>query len=164
MAQSTANSIYSAPIQSRMDNTPAGQRAANFLGFSRTWVNYWTNIQTALDKLVSGASAGYVVDAIVTNAVTPDLSKGFTHEITLNQAAQITINNPANVPVAGSTIKFRVLQDVTGGRPAPLWGTNYTGLTNAAEIVEDASTYTVYQFTVIPSGKLALDFQSTGLS
>jgi hypothetical protein len=54
---------------------------------------------------------------------TPDLGLGCTVNVgTLT--ANITINNPTNVPSKGTRLKFYLLEDGTGGWTAT-WGANY---------------------------------------
>ena len=108
---------------------------------------------------------GWYVDAIAANAVTPDLSQGATHVVTLNQAQQVTINNPVHTSAlqTGQPVTLYIAQDGAGGRPTPVFGTAYVGLNNFY-VAPDADTYTVLNFRLAPSGNLFLaDNYATGI-
>jgi hypothetical protein len=110
-------------------------------------------------------NSGYFVDTIAANAISPDLVNAFTHEVVLNQGAQITINTPIYTGKSinpGQDFIMVIVQDATGNRPLPAWGAGFTG-TAGISLAPDPSTYTVAWFKVRADNKFALLLTNTGV-
>jgi hypothetical protein len=110
---------------------------------------------------------GYYDASIVADQVTIDLSNGLNQRVTLNQATRVTILNPVftgGTISAGSWFQLYILQDATGSRPSPAFGTEFAGDVDLPEhqIGPDASTRTAIGFTYDGS-KWGIDTFKTGL-
>lgn len=115
----------------------------------------------------TAGNSGYVVDAIVAGAITPDLGLAFSHEIILVSNSPITINNPiftGGIIDPGQDLWIIVVQDATGSRPAPAWGANYSGVGSGTSIGPNSNTYSVFVFKVRADNKFALLYATKGLS
>ena len=145
--------------------TPASDPATGAV--NKTW---WLALkaQNALVNTLAAApspTVSGVILAIVSNAVTLDLSLGLKFELTLNQAAQVTVNNPIFTGGSLSTwasISLYVIQDATGGRPTMAWGTAFGQDVATMILLGDANTRGVYLMTLHPDGLWHLDGFLTG--
>lgn len=73
----------------------------------------------------NGTTSGFQILTIASNDVAIDLKNGVGLKLILNQATQVTIQNPIWTGVGtispGTIITLAVLQDATGGRPTPVF-------------------------------------------
>ena len=106
--------------------------------------------------------AGYVITPIVSNAATPNLSLGLNFETLMNQATQITIDNPINFisQLVGKTINIAVLNDSTPNRPSPLFGSQFIGAPTNTD--GTANTYSNWTFTVRQDAMGNITYLNTG--
>lgn len=106
---------------------------------------------------VVGAIIGYAIDIPSGGAITPDLATALAHEVTLTSGSAITINDPVldgDPPPAGLVFSVTIVQDATGSRPTPTWGSNYVGVTGY-EIGGDPNARSTFTFIVTAAGKFA---------
>ncbi len=133
---------------------------------NKTW---WLALkaQNALVNQLAGASQGlFTALTIVANAVSLDLGVATNFEITLNQAAQVTISNPVftgGVIASGTSFFLYVDEDATGQRPALLWGNAFGQDVQTQVMKGDASTRSVYAIKFHPDSLWHLDNFLTGL-
>lgn len=120
-------------------------------------VNFLQNLISQLTTLIAQVTPGWVIDVIVSNVVTPDLSKGQIHIITLNQPAQITIAAPINVGslLTGSLVVFFVVQDAIGSRPTPILDPIFIGAANWS-MAPDPASYSTLVFRLGANDKFYL--------
>jgi hypothetical protein len=109
-------------------------------------------------------SQGYVVETISAGAITPNISTAVYHEVTLISNSAITINNPGGTVTVGMLLTLVILQDATGNRPAPLWGTKYKGVGTGTTISPDSSSQSLFNFVVRTDGNLQLTTFSKGIT
>jgi hypothetical protein len=108
---------------------------------------------------------GYVILTIVSDHVTPDLSLGLNFKLILNQAAQVTVNNPiftGGSIIPGSTMTLYVIEDSSGGRPTPAFDSDF-GSDVAQEIDGAADTRSIFGLTFHDESLWHLDTFQTGL-
>lgn len=104
---------------------------------------------------------GYYTASIVANHVTIDLANGLNQRVVLNQAAQVTIDNPIYTGMsfeAGMTFNLFIYQDGTGGRPTPAFGAAFDTSVALAEMPTSANSYLSYQFVRHNDGVWRLNF------
>ena len=168
----TPSQINSAYVVTAQDFTGDVYRPNSIFQSINARLSAVESAASSTTKTASSAStstninSGYYVDTITSNAVTPDLGLAFTHETVINQAAQITIDNPiytGGTISPGQDLYIILVQDSTGNRVSPLWGSNFAGTANIS-IAPDANTYSVVQFKVRSSdSKFALMQFTTGV-
>jgi hypothetical protein len=109
---------------------------------------------------------GYVVLSIVSNSVSIDLSLGLNFELLLNQAAQVTVQNPTNGSGSlsyGMTFSLYIVQDATGNRPIPAFGTAFASEVQGIILVQAANTGSPLGLIFRPDGLWHLASVQTGL-
>jgi hypothetical protein len=122
------------------------------------WMMYFTWLGTAG---IGGAPSGAML-AIVSNAVAIALvANNMRLELTLNQAAQVTISNPTGA-VTWQTFTLYILTDGTTDRPSPLWDTNFGNDVQAIVLSGAANSRTIIQMTLHPDALWHIDYMLGG--
>lgn len=161
--QSSSRSVVIPP-----QSTPALDPSTGAI--NKTW---WLALQ-AQNALVNNLAAASAAPSaggfapaltIVSNAVTLDLSLGVKFELTLNQAAQVTVNNPiytGGTLTTGASIWLYIIEDATGGRPTPAWGTAF-GQDVATQQIDTTipNTRSSFAMSLHPDGLWHLDSTPT---
>jgi hypothetical protein len=112
-------------------------------------------------KTAGAGGGGWAVLTIAANAVTPVMSVT-CQKLILNQAAQVTVNNPTGSIGAGLPFKLYVIQDATGGRPTMLWGTAFGQDVATQVLFGTPNTRSAYVMTFQDDSKWHLDSFITG--
>jgi hypothetical protein len=108
---------------------------------------------------------GFFILSIASNHVAIETNNGKNQKLTLNQATRVTIDNPTHggsAPTAGDWLALYILQDATGGRPTPAWGTAFGSDVSGQVLDPTPSTRSAYQLTYHDDGKWHLDSFITG--
>ena len=106
--------------QARKDSPPAAEALVKIQTQLDAIVKILTAGSSVTFDIVSLLGIGFNVMTIASNAVTPDLALGWNQEVVLNQATQITINNPvfsSGTIIAGQPCYLYVTQD-SGWKPS----------------------------------------------
>jgi hypothetical protein len=114
---------------------------------------------------VPGSAGGFFVLVPTANAVTPNLVNGANQKLILNQSAQITINTPINsagVILAGRSLALYVIQDATGQRPTPAFGTGFGSDVKSKVLAGDVNTRSAITMKLHDDGLWHLDGFLTG--
>jgi hypothetical protein len=148
-----------------------------------TWLQFWAQLANG-GSGSSGGSAGFAglgtvvtpaglitevfYDApIVGNHVAIELNNGRKQKIVLNQATQVTIDNPTrggSAPTPGDWMSIYIIQDSTGGRPTPAWGSAFGSDVKNQVLDPTANTRSSYQISLHDDGLWHLDSPiTTGL-
>jgi len=113
-------------------------------------------------RTTTGTGGGWAVFSIVANAVTPNMGGGTCQKLILNQAAQVTVNNPTGTVGAGLPFKLYVIQDATGGRPTMLWGSAFGHDVQTQVLLGTPNTRSAYIMTFQDDSLWHLDGFVTG--
>jgi phage-related protein len=109
---------------------------------------------------------GFFAMPIVSDHASPDLANGLNQKLVLNQATRVTIDDPVftgGTIQPGSWMAIYILQDATGSRPTPAWGSAFGSDISAAQLDPKADTRSAINLTYHDDGKWHLDSFNTGL-
>lgn len=147
-----------------------------YLGTTWTFYAYFFNAQwdysvptrveiNSVAALLSNVIDGYFHMPIIADHAKPDLANGTNQLLILNQAGQVTIDNPiftGGQIRAGQYLYIYIEQDATGGRPTPLFGPAFGSDVTAEQLDGTPLTRSVYGLTFHNDGLWHIDVFSTG--
>jgi hypothetical protein len=148
-----------------------------------TWLQFWAQLASGGSGSSSGSSAfsglgsgvtppGLVTEvffalSIASNNVAIELNNGRKLKLVLNQSTQVTINNPTrggSAPTPGDWFTLYIIQDATGERPTPAWGSAFGSDVKNQVLVGDLNTRSAYQLSLHDDNLWHLDSPiNTGL-